>query len=138
LTTAHTDVAQTTICLANDMALLYAGVYLQPGDDMTQSYSTTQPERSDVDQLPGTVALDFGTNWCGVCQGAAADIAAALAVAPQVRHMKVEDGPGRPLGRSFRVKLWPTIIVLKDGVEVARVVRPASSQAVIDALAVAA
>jgi len=120
------------------MALLYAGVYLQQGDDMTQSYSTTQPERSDVDQLPGTVALDFGTNWCGVCQGAAPDIAAALAAAPHVRHMKVEDGPGRPLGRSFRVKLWPTIIVLKDGVEVARVVRPGTSQAVTDALAVAA
>jgi thioredoxin 1 len=120
------------------MALLYADMYLQPGDDMTQSYSTTQPERSDVDQYPGTVALDFGTNWCGVCQGAAAVIAAAMAAAPQVRHMKVEDGPGRPLGRSFRVKLWPTIIVLKDGVEVARVVRPGDSQAVTDALAVAA
>jgi thioredoxin 1 len=120
------------------MALLYAGVHLQQGDDMTQSYSTTQPERSDIDQLRGTVALDFGTNWCGVCQGAAADIAAALAAAPAVRHMKVEDGPGRPLGRSFRIKLWPTIIVLKDGVEVARVVRPGNSQAVTDALAVAA
>ena len=105
---------------------------------MTIPYSATQPERSDVDHLPGTVALDFGTNWCGICQGAAGDIAAALAAAPHVRHVKVEDGPGRPLGRSFRVKLWPTIVVLKDGVEVARVVRPASSQAVSDALAVAA
>ena len=105
---------------------------------MTIPYSATQPERSDVDHLPGTVALDFGTNWCGICQGAAADIAAALEAAPNVRHLKVEDGPGRPLGRSFRVKLWPTIVVLKDGVEVARVVRPASSQAVTDALAAAA
>ena len=105
---------------------------------MTIPYSATQPERSDVDHLPGTVALDFGTNWCGICQGAAADIAAALEAAPNVRHLKVEDGPGRPLGRSFRVKLWPTIVVLKNGVEVARVVRPASSQAVTDALAAAA
>lgn len=105
---------------------------------MTIPYAAAQPERSDVDKLPGTVALDFGTNWCGICQGAAADIATALAAAPQVRHMKVEDGPGRPLGRSFRVKLWPTIVVLKDGQEVARVVRPGNSQAVSDALAVAA
>ena len=105
---------------------------------MTIPYSATQPERSDVDHLPGTVALDFGTNWCGICQGAAGDIAAALEAAPNVRHLKVEDGPGRPLGRSFRVKLWPTIVVLKNGVEVARVVRPASSQAVTDALAAAA
>jgi thioredoxin 1 len=41
-----------------------------------------------------------------------------------VAHYKVEDGPGRPLGRSFRVKLWPTMIFLRDGQEVARLVRP--------------
>ena len=105
---------------------------------MTTPYATTQPERRDVDQYQGAVALDFGTNWCGICQGAAADIAAAVAAAPGVRHVKVEDGPGRPLGRSYRVKLWPTIVVLKDGVEVARVVRPGSAQEVADALAVAA
>lgn len=105
---------------------------------MSTPYSATQPERSSVDQFSGAVALDFGTNWCAICQGAAADIAAALAAAPAVRHVKVEDGPGRPLGRSYRVKLWPTIIVLKDGQEVARVVRPASAQEVTDALAVAA
>jgi len=45
-----------------------------------------------------------------------------------VRHLKIEDGPGRPLGRSFRVKLWPTLVFLRDGVEVARVVRPADAK----------
>ncbi|WP_332878520.1 thioredoxin family protein [Massilia sp. S19_KUP03_FR1] len=105
---------------------------------MFTPYSTTQPERSDVDHYQGAVALDFGTNWCGICQGAASAIEAAIAAAPSVRHLKVEDGPGRPLGRSFKVKLWPTIVVLKDGQEVARVVRPASAQDVSDALAVAA
>jgi thioredoxin 1 len=120
------------------MGLLYANVTYKQGDDMSTPYAAAQPARSEVDQLSGTVALDFGTNWCGICQGAAADIAAALAQAPHVRHVKVEDGPGRPLGRSFRVKLWPTVVVLKDGQEVARVVRPGSSQAVADALAAAA
>lgn len=105
---------------------------------MKTPYATTQPERSAVDAYTGAVALDFGTNWCGVCQGAAPDIEAALAAAPHVRHVKVEDGPGRPLGRSFRIKLWPTIVVLKEGVEVARVVRPGSSAQVAEALAVAA
>jgi len=105
---------------------------------MRTPYDTTQPERSAIDALSGAIALDFGTNWCGVCQAASADIEAALAAAPQVRHVKVEDGPGRPLGRSFKVKLWPTIVVLKDGAEVARVVRPASAQDVTAALAVAA
>ena len=30
----------------------------------------------------------------------------------------------RPLGRSYRVKLWPTLVLLKDGQELARLVRP--------------
>lgn len=38
--------------------------------------------------------------------------------------MKIEDGRGRPLGRAFGIKLWPTLVFLRDGVEVARVVRP--------------
>jgi thioredoxin 1 len=39
----------------------------------------------------------------------------------------VEDGKGKPLGRSFRVKLWPTLIYLEQGVEKGRVVRPDSA-----------
>jgi len=98
------------------------------------TYETTQPERSAIDALPGTVVLDFGANWCGYC----------LAAEPLIRegvhdsgakHVKVEDGPGRPLGRSFRIKLWPTVVVMKNGQEVARVVRPVSSDEVRVALA---
>jgi thioredoxin 1 len=58
----------------------------------------------------------------------------ALSDAQNIEHIKVEDGPGRPLGRSFRVKLWPTLIALKDGVEQARVVRPQSADEVREAL----
>ena len=101
---------------------------------MTQAYDSAQPERSSIDAMPGVVALDFGTNWCGYCKAAEHDIDAALAPFPGVKHIKVEDGPGRPLGRSFRVKLWPTVVVLKDGHEVARVVRPADARELNDAL----
>jgi thioredoxin 1 len=105
---------------------------------MGTTYQTNQPERAEIDALPGVVALEFGTGWCGYCQGAAPVIAAALKDQPAVRHIKVEDGPGRPLGRSFRVKLWPTLIVIKDGQELTRVVRPADSGEVRAALALAA
>lgn len=101
---------------------------------MPKAYDTAQPERSAIDALPGVVALDFGTNWCGYCQAAEHHIADALAAYPQVKHIKVEDGPGRPLGRSFRVKLWPTVVVLKDGQEVARVVRPHDANELKDAI----
>jgi len=43
-----------------------------------------------------------------------------------LRHIKVEDASGKRLGRSFNVKLWPTLVFLADGREVARVVRPKS------------
>jgi len=101
---------------------------------MSKPYDTAQPERSAIDAHPGVVALDFGTNWCGYCNAAKGDIEAALAARPDAVHIKVEDGPGRPLGRSFRIKLWPTVVVLKDGKEVARVVRPADSREVAEAL----
>ena len=99
------------------------------------TYETAQPERSAIDAQPGTTVLDFGTNWCGYCRAAEPLIEQALAGSPDVRHVKVEDGPGRPLGRAFRVKLWPTVVVLNDGKEVARVVRPSSSDEVAVALA---
>ena len=88
-----------------------------------------------MDALPGPTVVEFGTNSCGYCQGAQPAIAAALDERADLRHLKVEDGPGRPLGRLYRVKLWPTLVVLKDGAEVARVVRPASADEIRAALA---
>ena len=88
------------------------------------TYREEAPERSELEQQKGLYLLEFGANWCGHCQAAQAAIAAALANHPQVPHRKVEDGPGRRLGRIFRVKLWPTLILLNNGQEVARVVRP--------------
>lgn len=85
---------------------------------------TTEPTRAEIDDLPGQVVLEFGTSWCGHCQAAQPLIAQALAAYPEVRHIKVEDGSGRRLGRSFGVKLWPTLVVLRRGQEVGRVVRP--------------
>jgi thioredoxin 1 len=81
------------------------------------------------------VLLEFGTPWCGFCRAAQPLVAAALAAHPQVRHLKVEDGPGRPLGRSFGVKLWPTLVFLAGGSEVARLVRPRSADPIAGALA---
>ncbi|HEY0820439.1 MAG TPA: thioredoxin family protein [Rhizobacter sp.] len=105
---------------------------------MPQPYAEAQPERAEIDALRGTVVLDFGTNWCGFCRAAEPLVDAALAAHPAVRHLKVEDGPGRPLGRSFRVKLWPTLVVLRDGQETARLVRPQDGTAIQQAITQAA
>jgi thioredoxin 1 len=92
--------------------------------------------RSDVDALPGATLLVFGATWCGVCRATAPTIRSALAGHPGVRHLKIEDGAGRPLGRSFGVKLWPTLVFLRDGRETARLVRPRDAASIGDALAV--
>ena len=94
---------------------------------------TTEPTRQAVDSLDGLTLLEFGASWCPHCQAAQPHIAAVVKAHPGLRHLRIEDGSGRPLGRSFRVKLWPTLILLNDGVEQARVVRP-RSVAQIDAL----
>lgn len=78
--------------------------------------------------------LDFGNSWCGFCRAAAPRVEAALASHPRVRHIRIADGPGKPLGRSFRVKLWPTLVFLDAGKEVARLVRPQDADAIGEAL----
>jgi thioredoxin 1 len=102
---------------------------------MERTYQETAPSRAEIDALSGPALLEFGTNWCGYCRAAQPLLAEAYTGKDEVPHYKVEDGPGRVLGRSFKVKLWPTMIFLKDGKEVARVVRPASAQEIRDGFA---
>lgn len=104
---------------------------------MTASETAMPPEptRTEIDALPGLVMLEFGALWCGHCRAAQPLIAAALGDHPPVRHIRIEDGRGRRLGRSFQVKLWPTLILLRHGHEIARLVRPTSAEAIRTALA---
>ena len=93
-----------------------------------------EPKRSEVDALPGPALLEFGTSWCGHCRRAQPLIAEALAQHPGVRHIKVSDASGKPLGRSFGVQLWPTLVFLKNGREAARLVRPSRTEEILGAL----
>jgi thioredoxin 1 len=102
---------------------------------MNDRYAATEPARAEVDKLEGPTVIEFGAPWCGFCQGAQPLLASAFADHQDVRHIKIEDGKGQPLGRSFRVKLWPTLVFLNDGKEVARLVRPGNAGAIREALA---
>ncbi len=94
----------------------------------------TEPSRESLDSQAGLTLLEFGTPWCGHCQRAQPLILQALNAHPAIAHVKVEDGPGRALGRSYRVKLWPTLVFLRDGVEVERLVRPQQAQELQEAI----
>lgn len=89
------------------------------------TYSEDNPTVEDVNKLSGYGFLEFGTPWCGHCVAAATAIEQALNPL-QLPHIKAYDGKGLPLGRAYKVKFWPTLILLKNGVELARVVRPTS------------
>ena len=95
------------------------------------TYQTTAPARSELDASRGLVLLQFGVDWCGHCQAAGPALAQALPEFAGLVHLRIEDGAGRPLGRSFRVKLWPTLVLLQDGQEVALLVRPTQTAQVL-------
>jgi thioredoxin 1 len=102
---------------------------------MTEDYAATEPPREEIDAVRGPVLLEFGSESCGWCIRAQSLLKSAFATHPDVRHIKVEDGSGRPLGRSFGVKMWPTLVFLKDGKEVTRLIRPSRVQEVAAAFA---
>jgi thioredoxin 1 len=90
--------------------------------------SEPEPTREEVDKFTGAVLLEFGAAWCGHCQALQAELAQALEASPDVRHIKIEDGKGKPLGRSFRVKLWPTLVFMRDGQVLKQLARPSSEE----------
>ena len=97
-------------------------------------YTANALTREAVDALTGITVLQFGVNWCGHCQAAAPLITEAFADFPDMEVLRIEDGAGRPLGRSFKVKLWPTLVFLVNGQEVDRVVRPIDLNVILDVL----
>lgn len=101
---------------------------------LNTAYAEIEPSRTEIDELEEATIIEFGSPGCGHCRAAQPLIAQAFAHHPRVRHIKIEDGPGRRLGRSFAVKLWPTLIFLRQGKEVERLVRPSDSSAIEQAL----
>ncbi len=101
----------------------------------SEQFVEEAPTREEVDAIRGAVVIEFGAPWCGHCKATLPHVQAAFAGYPQVPHLRIEDGPGRRLGRSFGVKLWPTLVFLRDGVEVARLVRPLATEPIAGALA---
>lgn len=101
----------------------------------SHGYLAQAPSPAEVVARQGRVALEFGAPWCGHCQAAQPALAEALDARGDASHLKIEDGKGRPLGRAYGVKLWPTLVLLRDGQEVARVVRPRQAADLAAALA---
>jgi thioredoxin 1 len=127
--------------LSHELAAGRANLAPMQAAPAAPAYEPETLSRADVDALAGPLVLDFGTGWCGHCQAARSMVEATLQAharqapgRPPVRHVRIEDGSGRQLGRSYGVRLWPTLVFLRDGVERARLVRPRAAEDVAAAL----
>lgn len=117
-------------------------IFMNRSTDIVSRYTShmhdtpnTEPSQTDLASMRGPVLLEFGAAWCGYCRAARSMIEEALAAHPQVRHLRIEDGKGKRLGRMYRVKFWPTLVLLHDGRELARLVRPTEIAALHQLLA---
>ncbi|GLP98637.1 thiol reductase thioredoxin [Methylophaga thalassica] len=100
--------------------------------DANSGYAEETLTFEQTSELPGKVLLEFGAPWCGHCQAASAAITEVVNEHADLSHIKIYDGKGKRLGRGFKVKLWPTLILLHDGQEVGRLVRPLRADEVRD------
>jgi thioredoxin 1 len=84
--------------------------------------------REELAASRGPLVVEFGASWCGICRAFRPVMDQVLHDFPDIVHCRIEDGKGKPLGRSFRVTLWPTFVFLRDGQVVERLVRPEAAE----------
>ena len=101
---------------------------------MNRQYATKEPTRAEIDALTEPLVLEFGAPWCGYCREMQPLLEAVLSNDTEVRHIKIEDGKGRRLGRLFGIKLWPTLIFMRNGEELERLVRPDNVESIRTAM----
>jgi len=73
--------------------------------------------------LPGVTAIDFTARWCGPCK-VMEPVLAALAAEyrGRVRLAAVDVNDEPALAEQYGVRSMPTLVVLRDGREVGRVI----------------
>ena len=116
------------------LANVLTTINLEPVTNQMSVRHTSEPTREKINQLSGSVMLEFGAEWCVYCKAAQGIVSFSLAIYPNVRYIKIEDGKDRALGRSFTVKLWPTLIFMKDGIELRRLAMHFNSKEIVSAL----
>lgn len=76
------------------------------------------PKFLEKTELP--VVVDFWADWCGPCKMMAPQFEAAAARLPNVRFVKVDSDASPQASARYGIRSIPTLILFKNGNEIAR------------------
>ena len=82
----------------------------------------------------GTVLIDFYADWCGPCKMIAPIISEIAAERADITVGKINVDDASDLAREFNIYSIPTLVVLKEGVEVKRATGARPKDAILSLL----
>jgi thioredoxin 1 len=93
----------------------------EQGGTLTPHVVTTQNWENEVVKSDKPVFVDFWADWCGPCKAIAPAVEeVAFDYQDRVKTAKIDIDANPEIPERYKVEVYPTFIVFKDGKEVAR------------------